>query len=88
MRLTPLRFIRRLWAVNRVSSILSGPAVPSFQAPSGRLEFTVRCHKFNKDSLSEGWWLPIRSEWKEPFALQGYLAHKKLRAPPRTTLGP
>jgi len=28
-----------------------GPVVPSFRALSGPLEFTVRRHKFNKDSL-------------------------------------
>ena len=28
------------------------PVDPSFRALSGRLKFTVRCHKFNKDSLS------------------------------------
>ena len=36
---------------HRVSSSLSGPVVPSFRALSGRLNFTVRRHKFNKDSL-------------------------------------
>ena len=30
---------------------LLGPADPSFRALSGRLEFTVRRHKFDKDSL-------------------------------------
>ena len=30
----------------------AGPVVPSFRALSGRLKFTVRRHKFNKDSLS------------------------------------
>jgi len=30
---------------------LLGPVVPSFRALSGRLKFTVRRHKFNKDSL-------------------------------------
>jgi len=29
-----------------------GPVVPSFRALSGPLKFTVRRHKFNKDSLS------------------------------------
>jgi len=29
-----------------------GPVDPSFRALSGRLKFTVRRHKFNKDSLS------------------------------------
>jgi len=29
-----------------------GPVDPSFRAFSGRLKFTVRRHKFNKDSLS------------------------------------
>ena len=37
--------------LHRVSSSLSGPVDPSFRALSGRLEFTVRRHKFNKDSL-------------------------------------
>ena len=36
----------------QVSSSLLGPVDPSFQALSGRLKFTVRRHKFNKDSLS------------------------------------
>ena len=36
--------------VHRVSSSLLGPVVPSFRALSGRLKFTVRRHKFNKDS--------------------------------------
>ena len=35
----------------RVSASLLGPADPSFRALSGRLEFTVRRQKFNKDSL-------------------------------------
>ena len=34
------------------SSSLLGPVDPSFRALSGRLKFTVRRHKFNKDSLS------------------------------------
>ena len=33
---------------------LLGPVDPSFRALSGRLEFTVRRHKFNKDSLVSG----------------------------------
>ena len=28
-----------------------GPVIPSFRALSGRLKFTIRHHKFNKDSL-------------------------------------
>ena len=31
-----------------------GPVDPSFRALSGRLKFTVRRNKFNKDSLSRG----------------------------------
>ena len=38
-------------AWNRASSSLSGPVVPSLRALSGRLNFTVRRHKFNTDSL-------------------------------------
>ena len=38
---------------NRVSSSLLGPLVPSFRALSGRLKFTVRRDKFNKDFLSQ-----------------------------------
>ena len=38
--------------VHRVSSSLLGPVAPSFRALSGRLTFTVRRHKFNKDSHS------------------------------------
>jgi len=41
--------------VHRVPSSLVGPVDPSFRALSGRLEFTVRRHKFNKDSLVRGW---------------------------------
>ena len=37
---------------HRVSSSLLGPVDSSFRAFSGRLKFTVRRHKFNKDSLS------------------------------------
>ena len=33
---------------------LLGPVDPSFRALSGCLKFTVRRHKFNKDSLSVG----------------------------------
>jgi len=36
----------------RVSSSLVGPVVSSIRALSGRLKFTVRRHKFNKDFLS------------------------------------
>ena len=45
-------FIRRLEGVHRVSLSLLGPVDPSFRALSGRLKFTVRRHKFNKDSFS------------------------------------
>ena len=38
--------------VHRVSSSLLGPVVPSFRTISGRLAFTARRHKSNKDSLS------------------------------------
>ena len=31
-----------------------GPADPSFRSLSGRLKFTVRPHKFNKDSRVQG----------------------------------
>ena len=37
--------------VHRVSSSLLGPVDISFRALSGRLDFTVRRHKFNTDSL-------------------------------------
>ena len=37
----------------QLSSLL-GPVDPSFRALSGRLKFTVRRHKFNKDFLSLG----------------------------------
>ena len=44
------------WQVFSLSLFLSlnplGPVDPSFRALSGRLKFTVRRHKFNKDSLS------------------------------------
>ena len=37
--------------VHRVSSSLLGPVLTSFRVLSGRRKFTVRRHKFNKDSL-------------------------------------
>ena len=40
----------RFYIVYRQSPL--GPVDPSFRALSGRLNFTVRQHKFNKDSLS------------------------------------
>ena len=40
----------KLYIENRPS--LFGPVDPSFRALSGRLKFTVRSHKFDKDSLS------------------------------------
>jgi len=39
---------------HRVSSSPLGPVDPSFRALSGRLKFTARRHKLNKDSLSGG----------------------------------
>ena len=36
---------------HRASSSLLGPVDPLFQALAGRLQFTVRRHKFDKDSL-------------------------------------
>ena len=39
---------------HRVSSSLLSPVDPSFRALSGRLDFTVRRHKFNQDFVS--WW--------------------------------
>ena len=48
--------------VHRVSSSLLGPVDPSCRALSGRLKFTVRRHKLNKDylsvQLSQSDWLP------------------------------
>ena len=38
--------------LGQVALVLAGPVVPSFRALSRRLKFTVRRHKFNKDSLS------------------------------------
>ena len=38
----------------RVPSSLLGPILTAFGALSGRLQFTVRRHKFNQDYLS-GW---------------------------------
>jgi len=43
---------RHSWRLEGVSSSLLGPVDPSFRALSGRLKFTVRRHKFNKDSFS------------------------------------
>ena len=46
---------RLLFALTpRVSSSLLGPVDPSFRTLSGRLEYTTRCHEFNKGSLSAG----------------------------------
>ena len=48
------------------SVCLLGPVDPSFRAPSGRLKFTVRRHKFNKDSPSlegEGCTGPPKVNW-------------------------
>ena len=42
----------RLFIVYRQEFL--GPADPLFRAFSGRLEFTVQCHRFNKDSFSSG----------------------------------
>jgi len=39
-------------SLHRVSSSLLGPVDPAFRAFYGRLKFTVRRHKVNKDSLS------------------------------------
>ena len=41
-----------LQVVHGVSPSLLGPVDPSFRALSGRLEFTVRRHKFNEEFLS------------------------------------
>ena len=51
--------LRRLYAyiVDRQSPL--GPVDPSFRALSGRLKFTVRHHKFNKDSLSDYLFLSV-----------------------------
>ena len=40
----------RFFIVHRQSPL--GPVDPSFRALSGRLQFMVRRHEFNKDSLS------------------------------------
>ena len=45
--------------VHRVWSSLLGAVDPSFRALSGRLKFTVRRHKFNKDSLVQGGFLGV-----------------------------
>jgi hypothetical protein len=42
----------RFFIVHRQSPL--GPVDPSFRALSGRVEFLVRRHKFNKDNLSFG----------------------------------
>ena len=38
--------------INYMCTSLSGPVHSAFRALFGRLKFTVRCHKFNTDSLS------------------------------------
>ena len=42
--------VQGLSVVHRESLSLLGPVVPLLRALSGRLKFTVRRHKFNKDS--------------------------------------
>ena len=58
---------------------------PSFRALSGRLEFTVRRHTFNKDSLSRPrkTGLVVGLSALNSRALQGCHAHKKLPTPLR-----
>ena len=73
-----------------MGSILLGPVDPSFRALSGRLQFTVRRHKSNKDYLSNsrlgsnkeedqvaraGFRVRVRMQGY-PF-VKGYLAHKE-----------
>ena len=48
----PLFVCQHLRGLGALSSLI-GPVDPSFQALSGRLKFTVRRHKFHKDSLSQ-----------------------------------
>jgi len=43
---------RHRYDVHHVSSSFLGPVDPSFRALSGRLEFTVQRHQFNKESLN------------------------------------
>jgi len=47
--------------IGSTSCIVKGPVDPSFRALSGRLNFTVRRHTFNEDSLS----LAVRSARRE-----------------------
>ena len=44
--------LETLTGLHRASSRLLGPVDPSVRARYGRLKFTVRSHKFNKDYLS------------------------------------
>ena len=61
----------RAWKVlHRVSSSLSGHEDPSFRALSGRLKFTVRRHKFNKDSLSS--WYEIDGHYAQDAILYSH----------------
>ena len=53
--------LSRLWVVHRVSSSLVGPVVPVSRSLSGRRQFTVRRHKFNKYSLQQP--LPPPAGW-------------------------
>ena len=65
-------------ALHGVSSSLLGPVDPPFRALSGRLEFTDRRRKFNKDSL----WSRMIAE--DPACMERYqvkdLAKKSLSA--------
>ena len=70
------RFNSRLKVLHRVSSSPSGPVDPSFRALSGRLEFTVRRHQFNEDSLSFGQAVVVGGKGSFLGAVQGYLAHE------------
>ena len=51
--LTPDTATAPFKVVHRASWSLLGPVVPSFRTLSGRLQFAVRRHQFNKDSLPD-----------------------------------
>ena len=67
-----------------------GPVHPSFRALPGRLKFTVRRHKFNKDILSAG---KALTEWtralcRRPRARCPQLRARQRKPPQPSTLNP
>ena len=79
----------RLQIVHRVSSSLLGPVVPSFRALHGRLKFTVRRHKFNKDSLLWLWlWLVVIERLGQPCSNSSQKTRARPNSANKTTARP